>query len=65
MIGWIYLAFSSFILFSPNLEWLVTIIPEGIVSIISKIISQSHHFFLLLLQKQKYIRNEIKSETSG
>jgi len=65
MIGWIYLAFSFFILFSLNLKWLVTTIPEGIVSIIPKLISQSHHFFLLLLQKQIYIRNETKSETSG
>ena len=30
MIGWTYLESSSFVLFASNLEWLVTIIPEGI-----------------------------------
>ena len=34
MIGWTYLESSSFILFASNLEWLVTIIPEGIFFII-------------------------------
>jgi hypothetical protein len=28
--GWTYLVLSSFVLFVPNLEWLVTRIPEGI-----------------------------------
>jgi hypothetical protein len=32
MIGWAYLAFSSFILFASNLKWLVTKIPKGIFS---------------------------------
>jgi hypothetical protein len=32
MIGWTYLASSSFILFASNLEWLVTKIPEEIFS---------------------------------
>ena len=32
IIGWTYLASSSFILFALNLEWLVTKIPEGIFS---------------------------------
>jgi hypothetical protein len=32
MIGWAYLAFSSFILFASNLKWLATKIHEGIIS---------------------------------
>ena len=32
MVGWTYLALSSFILFASNLEWLVTKIPKGIFS---------------------------------
>jgi len=60
MIGWIYLAFSFFILFAQNLQWLVTIIPEGIVSIISKLISQSHPFSFY----KKQI-NKTKGKTLG
>jgi hypothetical protein len=32
MIGWPYLALSSFILSASNLKWLVIEIPEGIFS---------------------------------
>jgi hypothetical protein len=32
MIGWTYLALSSFILFASNLQWLVTKVVEGIFS---------------------------------
>jgi hypothetical protein len=32
MIGWTYLALSSFVLFASNMQWLVTKVPEGIFS---------------------------------
>ena len=32
MISWTYLVLSSFVLFASNLKWLVTKIPEGIIT---------------------------------
>ena len=44
IIGWTYLASSSFILFASNKEWLVTKIPEGIFSqLYYMLISQGYH----------------------
>jgi hypothetical protein len=45
MIGWAYLAFSSFILFASNLKWLVTKIPKGLFSQLYfyMLISQRHY----------------------
>ena len=54
MIGWTYLALSSFILFASNLEWLVTKIPEGIFS-------QLYFYAHFTKASQQKVRAHVKS----